>query len=159
MNIFLLDYNIQKAAQYHCDRHVVKMCIEYAQLLSSVHRNLGTDVGYKLTHKNHPCAIWARTSLDNYLWLTELAFELGDEYTYRYGKVHKSIELVDTLPIPALPELGLTPFPKCVADDLKSIEDTVEAYRKFYCRDKASFCTWKRREVPWWFKDESPLQK
>ena len=44
---------------------------------------------YKLTHKNHPCSVWARTSLDNFKWLGELGLELCKEYTYRYDKVHK----------------------------------------------------------------------
>ena len=38
MNIFYLDENPKKCAKYHCDKHVVKMIIEYAQLLSTAHR-------------------------------------------------------------------------------------------------------------------------
>lgn len=154
MNIFVLDYDIKRAAQYHCDKHVVKMCIEYAQLLSSVHHSLGNPAGYGLTHKNHPCAIWARSSLDNYEWLFNLAIELGEEYTYRYDKVHKSISIVESLPFPALEYKGLTPFPKCVTDQHRDIEDVVEAYRAYYCIDKARFCTWKRRETPNWFNND-----
>lgn len=152
MNIFVLDYDIKKCAQYHCDKHVVKMCIEYAQLLSSVHHSLGKPAGYSLTHKNHPCAIWVRQNMNNYEWLFNLAIELGDEYTHRYGKKHKSISIVETLPIPELEYDKLTPHPKCVRDDLKSIPDVVEAYRTYYIEDKASFCTWKNREKPEWFK-------
>ena len=45
MNIFVLDQNPYNAAEYHCDRHVVKMIVEYAQLLSTAHRQLdGTPV-------------------------------------------------------------------------------------------------------------------
>lgn len=155
MNIFLLDYDITKCAQDHCDKHVVKMCIEYAQLLSSVHHMLGKPAGYNLTHKNHPCAIWARASMNNYEWLFNLAIELGDEYTYRYGKTHKSIQLIETLPIPDLEYSIQTPFPKCVRDELKTIPDVVDAYREYYNTDKASFCTWKRRSTPIWFKPRS----
>lgn len=151
MNIFVLDTNIRKCAQYHCDKHVIKMILEYAQLLSSVHRVAGNAVGYELTHKNHPCAIWARASRDNYFWLMELALEVGDEYTYRYGKVHKSIGIIESLPIPDLPDTGPTAHPKCVADDLKNIPDVVEAYRQYYNKDKAYFCTWKKRDTPNWF--------
>lgn len=152
MNIFILDYDIRKAAEYHCDKHVVKMCIEYAQLLSSVHHSLGVPAGYKLTHKNHPCAVWARESMDNYEWLFNLAIDLGDEYTHRYGKYHKSIGVVEELPIPELDHKGLTTFPKCVRDELKEIPDVVEAYREYYRTDKANFCTWKNRDIPHWFK-------
>jgi len=40
MNIFALDINPYTAASYHCDKHVVKMIVEYAQLLSTAHRVL-----------------------------------------------------------------------------------------------------------------------
>jgi hypothetical protein len=153
MNIFLLDYDIKKCAQDHCDKHVVKMCIEYAQLLSSVHHMLGKPAGYGLTHKNHPCAVWARASMNNYEWLFNLAIELGDEYTHRYGKSHKSIQLIETLPIPELEYSKQDPFPKCVRDELKAIPDVVDAYRMYYNTDKAYMCTWKRRDTPSWFQN------
>lgn len=73
MNIFVLDYTPQKAAEYHCDKHVVKMILESAQILCAVHHKNGdSNVPYKLTHKNHPCTIWAGESRSNYLWLTQL---------------------------------------------------------------------------------------
>lgn len=40
MNIFVLDYNVEKCAQYHCDKHVVKMILESCQMLSTAHRVL-----------------------------------------------------------------------------------------------------------------------
>jgi len=40
MNIFYLDKDPIKSAEMHCDKHVVKMIIEYAQLLSTAHRVL-----------------------------------------------------------------------------------------------------------------------
>jgi len=82
MNIFFLDADVKKCAEYHCDKHVVKMILETAQLLCSAHHitNQVTDqVPYKLSHKNHPCSIWVRTSLSNYLYLCELGLELCKE--------------------------------------------------------------------------------
>ena len=154
MNIFVLDYDIEKCVQYHCDKHVVKMCIEYAQLLCSVHlaSNPNAIVPYKITHKNHPCAIWARMSIQNYEYLFSLAVLLGEEYTYRYDKVHKSALAIETLGIPSLPDTGFTTQPKCVHDDFKDTEDVVEAYRAYYIRDKAYFCKWTNRDTPLWFK-------
>jgi len=96
----------------HLDKHVVKMILEYAQLLSTAHRVIdGTicdgfsisgrrkktytlsdsrnDILYSATHINHPSAIWVRQSYANYVWLSKLLTELCGEYTYRYGKVHK----------------------------------------------------------------------
>ena len=88
MNIFYLDHDLKKCAEYHVDRHCTKMIIEYAQLLSSAHWMSGGEAPYKLVHKNHPCSIWTRESIDNYRWLCELGIELSKEYTYRYGKFH-----------------------------------------------------------------------
>lgn len=60
--------------------------------------------------------------------------------------------MIDAMPYPDyVPEGPFTEPPKCVADDLKSVEDVVEAYRAYYMRDKRSFCVWTRREKPDWF--------
>ena len=40
MNIFYLDNDVAKCAEMHCDKHVVKMISEYAQLMSTAHRML-----------------------------------------------------------------------------------------------------------------------
>ncbi len=130
------------------------MILESAQLLCSVHHMTGTGTPdmYKLTHKNHPDAIWARSSIENYSYLISLAILLGEEYTFRYGKVHKSIALIEQLRMPNLADLPFTDPPKCVHDDFKGIDDTVAAYRAYYNRDKAYMCTWTKRPVPEWFK-------
>lgn len=153
MNIFYLDTDIHKCVQAHNDKHTVKMILEYAQLLCSVHHMTGTDTAqmYKLTHKNHPDAVWARSSIGNYEYLFSLAVLLGEEYTFRYGKVHKSLATIEALPYPILPDGRFSEPPKCVHDDFKGIEDTVEAYRAYYIRDKGHFCVWKNRPTPEWF--------
>ena len=38
MNIFYLNKDPKICAEQHCDKHVVKMIVEYAQLLSTAHR-------------------------------------------------------------------------------------------------------------------------
>jgi hypothetical protein len=40
MNIFYLDKDPIKAAEYSCDKHVVKMILESAQMLCTAHRVL-----------------------------------------------------------------------------------------------------------------------
>lgn len=91
MNIFVLDYCPVKSAQMQCDRHVVKMPLETAQLLCSAYPN--DNAPYKRTHYNHPCSIWARKSENNYLWPIEHGLALCLEYNFRYGKNHKSREV------------------------------------------------------------------
>ena len=43
MNIFYLHKDPEISAKMHCDKHVVKMIIEYAQLMSTAHRILDGD--------------------------------------------------------------------------------------------------------------------
>jgi len=155
MNIFFLDENPKLNAQYHCDKHVVKMILETAQLLCSVHHMCDeVDVPYKLAHKNHPCSIWCRKSLTNYLALCELGLELSKEYTYRYKKHHKSTDVIhwclDNLP--DIKDIGFTPPPLAMPEQYK-VDDYVQSYRNYYIGDKKRFATWKNRDVPSWFKD------
>jgi hypothetical protein len=163
MNIFFLDENPTLSAQYHVDKHVVKMILETAQLLCSVHHVTDQDthqVPYKLSHKNHPCAVWARESLSNYLYLCELGLELGKEYTYRYGKRHKSIDVINWCIInkPNIPDIGFTTPAMAMPDEFKT-DSVVESYRNYYMGAKISLASWKNREKPFWFgKKELDLQ-
>ena len=104
MNIFILDEDIDKCAEAHVDRHVIKMILESAQMLCTAHwinkyvgdvprklesdewnkvkeqkQNEPRDYPYLPTMHNHPCSIWVRESLDNYEWLYNLAYELNEE--------------------------------------------------------------------------------
>ena len=93
MNIFYLSHDPVQAAKYQYNKHVVKMILETAQLLCTAHHELGTniDIPYKATHKNHPSAIWVRSSAEAYMWAYEHMLALGKEYTKRYGKEHLTI--------------------------------------------------------------------
>ena len=163
MNIFFLDYDVKKCAQYHVDKHVVKMILETAQLLCGVHHltpQVTPQVPYKLSHKNHPCSIWTRESLSNYLYLCELGLELGKEYTHRYGKRHKSIDVINWCIInkPNIPDIGFTTPAMAMPDEFKT-DSVVESYRNYYMGAKISLASWKNREKPFWFgKKELDLQ-
>jgi hypothetical protein len=156
MNIFILDLDVKKCAQYHCDKHVVKMILETAQLLCGVHHmtpQVTPQVPYKLSHKNHPCAIWTRESLSNYLYLCELGLELCKEYTYRYGKRHKSQDVIEwcVLNKPNISDKGFTEPAKAMPDEYK-VKSVTESYRNYYCGAKSGFASWKMREIPYWYK-------
>ena len=155
MNIFVLDLEPKKSAQYHVNSHSSKMCVEYSQLLCGVHHMINSpyDIPYKLSHKNHPCAIWARECYENYIWLCDLALETCKEYTHRYGKTHKSQAVVEWCMVnkPNLPEKGdITPFALAMPDECKTT-DPVESYRKYYMEHKRNLAVWKNRETPKWF--------
>ncbi len=151
MNIFALDYCPQQAARFHCDKHVVKMILETAQMLCSVRSKLGFATPYKPTHASHPCTIWAGKSKQNYSWLVELGFELCSEYFYRYGRIHATQQILERVKeAPCnLTSSELTPFEQCMPDDYKQ-KNPVDAYKLFYSRDKISFCSYTRRAAPEW---------
>lgn len=175
MNIFILSENIDRCAEYHLDKHIVKMPLESAQMLCTTHwiqkylgyvpRKINAEerailkeakkteprpFPYLPTMENHPCTIWVRESLDNYEWLYCLALALNDEYGYRYGKSHKSVDqVILKLPDIDLPRKGLTPFAQAMPDEYKN-EDAIRAYRTYYYNDKNHIWSWKHREVPYW---------
>jgi len=156
MNIFYLSSCPVDAASFHCDKHVVKMILEYAQLLSTAHHVLDGDEApegiYKKTHVNHPSAVWARQSSSNYAWLYDLFVECLDEYERRYIREHATSRLKDTLlRLPKnIPLGGFTPPPQCMPDEYKC-DDAVQAYRNYYNGDKASFAVWNYSATPTWY--------
>lgn len=164
MNIFWLDDYPEISVKYYCDKHVVKMILEYAQLMSTAHHEFNSywkkDV-YKPTHKNHPCAIWVRESADNYMLLFTLFKELSREYTYRYGKVHKTdrekSHILAHVPDGLQFSMATKP-PQCFNghDEYKG-DDHIVAYRRFYNGTKRNLFTlkdgspaWKNRPIPEW---------
>jgi hypothetical protein len=156
VNIFVLDESPRVAAEYHCDKHVVKMIVETAQILSTTHHVLDGEEAvpgiYKKTHANHPCCVWARESSENYSWLLSLGFYLAGEYKTRYKKTHKTSQVLDTLSsFPShLPSGSLTPFALAMPEQYVT-EDAVQSYRGFYIGEKARFAKWKYTEAPAWF--------
>ena len=160
MNIFILDRDPSLAAEYHCDKHVVKMIVESAQIMSTALQQLyGIDERlYKPTHVKHPCVIWAMESQQNIVWLWRLSFWLCMEYTRRYEKNHKSRGVLEVIAprLTELPNNGLTPFPQVVPPDCVSY-DSVEAYRKYYAEYKFEFATWTKRKVPDWYEKRRRL--
>ena len=164
MNIFYLDRDPEIAAQMHCDKHVVKMILESAQMLSTAHRVLdGDEIAdskglYKMSHKNHPCTIWARTNSENYEWLWNLYDHLMKEYTYRYGKHHASERLTHALwEFPRNISHGdFTDPPQCMPDYCKS-DDTVAAYQTYYIIEKSDFAKWPDERRPEWFNEQRTL--
>lgn len=177
MNIFYLDREAKIAAQYHCDKHVVKMILESAQLLCTAHRLLDgklylgktangrnikrwelpdwrEPVLYKAGHINHPSAVWVRANLDHYRWLYDLMYYLIAEYKYRYeGKYHKCETLLQPLlDAPhTIPIVDWQDPPQAMPEDVKA-PDAITAYRNYYTVHKKRFATWKVRNTPHWYK-------
>lgn len=178
MNIFYIDNDPYQAAEWMVDRHVVKMILESAQLLSTAHRILDGDqkyyqnnkgktkffwhlndarepVLYKETHINHPSAVWARQSVENYSWLVEHFFALMREYTYRYNKKHKcegELSYMLQSPPKNLKNFDWTEMPSCMPDEYKVSDDPIVNYRNYYKIGKSKLHSWKNRQPPEWIK-------
>jgi Pyrimidine dimer DNA glycosylase len=154
MNIFYIDADPAIAAKQLCDQHICKMQIESAQMLSTAHWENGSSAPYKVAHKNHPSTKWARESIKHYRWLTVHGLEICREFERRYGKRHKTQDVIEWLEAnePKIPDLGFKAPPQCMPDEYK-LPDTVEAYRKFYVEDKIKVkgLKWKNcSELPKW---------
>ena len=174
MNIFYLDEDPTKCAELHCDKHVCKMIIEYAQLLSTAHRVLdgqpytGKTKGgariqrwehpnyvmenalYKASHVNHPSGKWVRDSVYNYQFLLRLWQQLCFEYTYRYGKVHLTYQKLSKILTKVPENIDNKPFyqpTQAMPEDVKS-DCSLEAYHKYYAIYKKDFAKWTDRKVP-----------
>ena len=180
MNIFALDTDPIVAAQLQCDKHVVKMIVESAQMLSTTHRMLDgaqtielskngrkvkrwllnderEQVMYKAVHMNHPSTVWTRYTRGNYNWHYAHFIALCNEYTHRYGKVHATDKLLRNALRQApnnIPDKGFTQFALAMKAQPQCIhpEDPVRSYREFYQTKQDRFSmVWTNRSVPTWF--------
>ncbi len=155
MNIFVLDSNPKYAAEMHNNKHVVKMILETAQILSTSLRMNGIDAPYKSTHQKHPCVIWANSSRDNFRWLCKLGIYLCAEYRFRYGREHAAQEVIEFAAqnIPKFSKIKLTPFAQAMPEEYKN-QDAVIAYRNYYIGEKLKFSKWTKRAIPEWIPQE-----
>lgn len=162
MNIFVLDIDPSIAAKMMCDRHVSKMILETAQMLSSVADRYGYPTLYKPTHKKHPCTLWAGDSVENWNWLIEHGLSLEEEKIFRTGKGHKSADVIRWYVSKGFGpniESGLTSFALAMPDKYKC-EDPVKSYRDYYLNEKQYFKDgrrpkWTKRNPPnWWVESK-----
>lgn len=154
MNIFYVDTDPVAAAKQLCDQHICKMQIESAQMLSTAHWENGSSAPYKVAHKNHPSTKWTRESIHHYRWLVEHGLEICKEFEKRYGKRHKTQDIIEWLKVnePKLPDTGFKAPPQCMPEEYK-LPNTVDAYRKFYVEDKIKVkgLKWKKTScLPQW---------
>lgn len=157
MNIFATSSCPVESARALDDVRLRKMIVETAQLLSTALRLNGLDDDrlYKVTHQNHPCAVWVRENRDGFVWTALHGDALVREYDYRwpdrgdrYAKAREIFEL-------ALNRGGSVydndmDFPNCTP--YKDVADTQESYQ-LTMMDKWSNDrnpTWTRRGKPEW---------
>lgn len=181
MNIFYLDSDPKTCAEMHLDKHVVKMIIEYAQLMSTAHRVLDGEEYYdktangrkikrwrmedpkyeaglmKASHVNHPSGVWVRASKENYMWLNRMWNYLLLEYTYRYGKRHACADRMDVLYAwpQKIPEGKFYPPTPAMPEECKIPGNSLASYHKYYKERKNHFAKWTKREVPNWYVERN----
>jgi hypothetical protein len=173
MNIFFIDANPDYAAMDMLDKHIVKMPLESAQMLSTAHRLLdgkltqndskqvylleGESLSdgeiqnqkcYKVAHKAHPCTVWTMQTVGNYLLHVKYLMAMLNEYKARYQKVHaveKMIPFLRHAPrnINRDSPEHIFTAPPQCMPDKYKCEDYVTAYRNFYAGEKFHFAKWK----------------
>lgn len=162
MNIFVLDRDPRVAAEYHSDKHVVKMPTETAQMVSFVYHDPSLWQGeipdfvmaFSKSHYNHPCSVWMRESLSNFTFSCRLGLELYHEYQHRYnrpdrhGRARRIFEFALANP-PGIEERGLTDFATAM-DERYLRGDAVESYRNYYRMAKSHIHSWRNRTKPSW---------
>lgn len=160
MQLFVLDRCPVHSAMYLADVHVIKMCLETAQILSSVMTIKGLPLfegAPKAYNTRHP-VIRAIDTQDKIDWVLRHNLALQVEFIYRFHKQHKYYKLALDY-IKKLSSLNLMfniQLPEGLARDFKDFTtdktDIVEAHRDYYKFKKSIIKRWKytNREEPEW---------
>lgn len=166
MNIFAYDQCPTQSAKWLDDIRKNKMIVESAQLLSTAMHQLQpklADNVYRPSYVNHPCAVWARASLGNFVWLLTHMEAMVKQRV----KPHKSANLLPEFRRFAelcdgnsriFPQKNMTPFANCARNkslnvDFTHIPNTHAAYRLYSkCRwqNDTIKLSWEYGEEPYW---------
>jgi hypothetical protein len=166
MNIFASNQDPIFAAFNLDDKRLGKMILETAQLLSTAVSLHGGKAPYRSTHVKHPATIWASRTKANFDWLLSHGIALGNEFHHRFGKYHKSSEVIQSIEQQNLrnyiPDGDLEMFANCTVNkdkgiSFKHIQDPVLAYQSYlsarWITDKR-VPKWTNRQAPVWYKEK-----
>lgn len=164
MNIFVVDYDPEVAAQSLIDIHVNKMIIEGCQMLAnrfSLEKLkeaplTANGTPRKHSYLHHPCSKWVLQSAKNFEWLLLHTFSLYNERKFRFEKDHFCYSfLVWCFNNGPVANDELTTFAQAMPEQYKH-EDAVAAYRAYYLSDKRTdkngknMFQWTKRNPPNW---------
>lgn len=168
MNIFYLHRDPKQAAEVMINKHVVKMIVESAQLLSTAHRVLDgyeeihlsknnrrlkrwmhpdpvlNETLYKSSFMNHPSGIWVRAARANYQWLYDHFVALGQEYKKRYNKDHLTITKLSAILSNAPQNIPNAPFTEptpAMPEQYQIPNNSLQSYTNYYLAEKLSLGT------------------
>ena len=169
MNIFALDEDPRKAAEYHCDQHIHKMITESAQMLSAQLSKTAfyshATVGFPISVASHPCTLWLAEHPDNVAWLYQLCAELENQRFLGCSASHASMPFIN-MAADILTDGHLTSwqnhstFAMAMPVGLQDKDNPVKAYREYYKYKHLGWqslgrkgMTWINRGTPSWWKE------
>jgi hypothetical protein len=160
MNIFVLSADPQKSASMLCDKHVCKMAVESAQMLSTaICERLGVEAQnisglYQPVCRHHPCNMWVGESIHNFEWLVEHGLAICKEFEKRFGHAHASSVILEHAAVyaPLFDLVPMTQFVQVMPQQYVVPDNPVAAYRNYYLADKRRFATWKNVDPPYWWR-------
>jgi len=138
------------------------MILESCQMLCTTLNELSDKqvTPYRSTHKNHPSTKWVRASSANFESLVEHTTAMLEEYTERFGKVHKCASVLEKcLDIydPSLfPSQEQTRLPLAMPYEFHS-DNIIESYRRFYASKPRM--RYPKDKIPSWFLEYRGDQK
>ena len=125
-------------------------------MMSAPRRKSADEPAFRPVHLHHPCTVWIRESLGNYMWAVELALALAEEYEYRWpGRVHSCKAHAEWLKANVPPEINKADraaFAVAMDDEYKVEGDPIASYIKYYRESKKerNLTVYTRRAVPTW---------
>lgn len=162
MQLFILDYTPENAAAVLCDQHLRKMCLENAQILSSVmflHGISPVDGMPKPYNPHHP-VIAALDNQHKINWTVLYNEALHCEFLFRFGKTHAYAASAPEYRKALFREnLKLHTGKLSFARNFKSVRisepDIVKAYRIYYKYKKSILKHWSYTNTvePDWLAD------
>lgn len=121
---------------------------------SAPKRKSADEPGFRPVHLHHPCTIWIRECLGNYMWAVDLALALADEYEFRWpGRTHSCKAhaqwLKNNLP-PGISHCDRNGFAIAMDDEYRVPNDPLASYIKYYKGSKKdrNLTTYTRRTPP-----------
>lgn len=155
MQLFILDEIPERAAGMLCDSHLRKMCMETAQILSSVLYRRGRAVPEQLPkpyNPSHP-VILAVDTPEKICWVIRYNLSLHREYFRRFGKRHAYYSFCRIYrKLFSCTAISLRKEDLTFARDFKDIEirepDIIQAYREYYRYKKKKLRSWKYTNAP-----------
>jgi hypothetical protein len=99
MNLFIFDPDLRKSAQYFFakdPKRARKQIVESTQMIAIMADQLDLPRLYKCngapykvtTHRTHPCTLWVRESMQNFMLTINYTLELCTEFVKRSEKPH-----------------------------------------------------------------------